>query len=365
MSAPARRRLRAGWAIYTAFVLVGFSAASPAGAAYEPAGSGATSLELEKGFAALLQRSGVKLGVTAGATLRKRKVGFPVSGGKLDPASERGTILHAGALTLTRGSHRFRIDDLMVKTTRKHSPLAAKVGGGQIKLFSAGRLTVERNGFGSRIRSEDLQMTAKLAVRLNHKLGLDRVFEEGLTVGSALTRVQPALAKISNTRRISLELDPALLAKLQQLHVAVNPIHPAEHPGTFTFPIFGGQLAPNLSAGLLQNEGSLELLQLGAGQVFWHEPWLDLEDGGLSASVDLEPAPPYRGKIGRVSIASLDLAGAALESRPAQRTLGLADARLALSLEGATELNDAFAEGDPVFATGEPLGTVSFSALAD
>jgi hypothetical protein len=364
MTANGRRRLQVGWALCAAFLLVSYSSSSPAEAAYEPAGSGSTRLELEKGFVALLKRNGVKLGVTGGATLRKRQVVFPVSGGKLDPTSERGTILHAGALTLTRGSRRFRIDDLMVKTTRKRSPLSAKVGGGQIKLFTAGQLNVERSGFGSRIRSQDLQITAKLAVRLNHKLGLNRVFEEGITVGSAATRVQPALAKISHARRLSLELDPALLAKLQQLHVAVNPIHPAEHPGPFTFPIFGGQLAPSLSAGFLQNEGSLELLQLGAGQVFWQEPWLDLEGGGLEASVDLEPAPPYRGKIGRVSIASLDLSAALLESRPSQRTLGISGGRLALSPEGATELNDAFAEGDPVFAAGESLGIVSFSAVA-
>jgi hypothetical protein len=358
-----RRFLFRAGSLGAALVLLGFSA-PPAPAAYDPAGSGATKLELEQGFAALLRRNGVRLGVTGGTTLQKGKVRFPVSGGKVDPASKRGTVLHAGALTLTRGSRGFRIDDLMVKTTRKRSPLSAKVGGGQIKLFEAGNVTVRRAGFGVAIRSVDLRMTAKLAVRLNHKLGLNRVFTEGVSVGSTVTRVEPALASISHRGRLSIELDPVLLAKLDQHFVAVNPIHPAEHPGAFTFPIFAGKLAPRLSAGVLQNEGSLELLQLGAGQVFWHEPWLDLEGGGLSASVDLEPAPPYRGKIGRVSIASLDLAGAVLESRPSQRTLGVAGGRLALSPEGAVELNEAFAEGDPVFAAGESLGTVSFSTVA-
>lgn len=359
------RRLWVGWLIVAGFVLVvAFSAPSPAGAAYEPAGQGATGLRLEEGFVGLLRQNGVKLGVVDGATLRKREIDFPVDGGKIDPPSKRGTVLHAGGMTLMRGHRRFRIDDLMVKTTRKRSPLSAKVGGGQIKLFTAGQLTVDRSGFGSRIRSGDLQMTAKLAVRLNHKLGLNRVFEEGLSVGSALTRVQPALAQISHARRISLELDPGLLAKLQQLHVAVNPIHPAEHPDVFTFPIFGGQLAPDLSGGIMQDEGALELLQLGAGQVFWREPSVDLEGSGLTAEVDLEPAPPYRGKIGRVQIASLELSGAVTASRPSQRTLELAGGHLALSPEGAAELNDAFAEGKPIFAAGETMGVLAFTALA-
>lgn len=365
MTAAWRRPFFAAWALYAAFVLVGFSAPASAGAAYDPAGSGTTNLELGPGFAAFLQRNGVRLGVDGGTTLRKRQIGFPVSGGKVDPTSKRGTVLHAGALTLTRGSRSFRIDDLMVKTTRGRSPLAAKVGGGQIKLFEAGDMTVRRAGFGVVIRSVGLRMTAKLAVRLNHKLGLDRVFAEGMPVGTAVTRVEPSLASLSRRGRLSIELDPALVAKLDQHFVAVNPIHPAEHPGPFTFPIFGGKLSPQLSAGFMQDEGSLELLQLGAGQVFWQEPWVDLDAAELSAAVDLEPAPPYRGKIGRVSIASLDLSGATLASDPAQRTLELTGGRLALSPEAAAELNDAFGEGEQVFAPGQALGAISFSAEAD
>lgn len=365
MSRDRRKRpLRAGWALCAAFVLVGFSSVPSADAAYEPAGSGATALKLEKGFARLLQRNGVKLGVTGGTTLRNGKVAFPVSGGKADPASKRATVLHSGALTLIRGSRGFRIDDLMVKTTRKRSPLAAKVGGGQIKLFEASDITVRRSGFGVAIRSVGLRMTAKLAVRLNHKLGLNRVFAEGIPIGSAVTRVQPALASISRAGRLSIEFDPELLAKLDRLFVAVTPIHPAEHPGPFTFPIFGGKLSPQLSSGVIQEEGSLELLQLGGGQVFWREPWADLDSASLSSEVDLEPAPPYRGKIGRVAIASLDLSGATLASRPSQRTLEVTGGRLSLSPEAAAELNDAFAEGKQVFAAGEGLGTVSFSAQA-
>ncbi|HEX5592943.1 MAG TPA: hypothetical protein VFX35_06315 [Solirubrobacterales bacterium] len=49
--------------------------------------------------------------------------------------------------------------------------------------------------------------------------------------------------------RTSLELDPAFTAKLDQLYVAVNPIFPAEHPGTFTFAIFGGRISPDLTGG--------------------------------------------------------------------------------------------------------------------
>ncbi len=364
MTGSVRRRIRA-WGVHcAAIVLFGLSSASVAVAAYEPAGSGATELVLEKRFVNLLSRTGVKLGGVRGVTLAKGRIALPVSGGKVDPASSRGTVLHGGAVTVERGRRRFRIKDLMVKTTRPRSPLAAKVGGSQVKLFAARDLTVERRGFGVAIRSVDLRMTAKLATRLNHKLGFNRVFQEGIPVGSAVTRVEPSLASISKTGRLSLELDPALLLKLNQLHVAVNPIHPAEHPGAFTFPIAGGQLSPQLSAGVMQDDGALELLQLGGGQVFWREPWVDLDGGGLSAAVELEPAPPYRGKIGRVVIASLDLSAAVVSSNPPRRTIEVTGARLALSPEVAAELNEAFAKGEPVFAAGGPLGTLAFVAKA-
>jgi hypothetical protein len=319
-------------------------------------------LELSKGFISLLRKNGVKLGVAEGARKGDAGLVLPVSGGKVDPASSRGTILHGGVITVSRGRRSFRIKDLMVKTTRRRSPLAAKVGGGQIKLFTAGGLTVRRTGFGVAIRSVDLRMTANLAVRLDHKLGLNRVFAEGLPVGTAFTKVDPALAALDRSGRLSLDLDQGLVAKLNQLFVAANPIHPAEHPGPFTFPIFGGQLSPQLTGGVMQDEGALELLQLGGGQVFWAEPWVDLDSGSLSMEADVEPSPPYRGKIGRVSVASLDLSAASVAARPAQRNIEMAGGRLALSSEAATELNEAFAGGKPVFAAGEPMGTLAFTA---
>jgi hypothetical protein len=359
------RRFRAGLASIAAAVVL-CSASSPfAAAAYEPAGPGTTRLVLTKSFVAMLHDNGVRLGAGEGATSGKRVLAFPVSGGKVDPRSSRGTVMHAGAVTLSRGHRRFQIEDLMVKTTRRHSPLTAKVGGGQIKLFTARGLSVQRHGFGVSIGSLDLRMTAKLAVRLNHKLGLDRAFAAGMRVGSASTRVAPALASIARAGRASLDLDPGLLAKLQGLFVAVNPIHPAEHPGAFTFPIAGGRLSPQLSAGVVEQEGALELLQLGGGQLFWREPSVDLDSGSLAMEVDLEPAPPYRGKIGLAAVASLDLSVATIASYPSRRALELGGGRLVLSAEAAAELNELFARGEPVFSAGETMGSVSFLAEAE
>ena len=40
--------------------------------------------------------------------------------------------------------------------------------------------------------------------------------------------------------------------------------------------------------------GAIEALQLGAGQVFIKEPWIDLSAGTISAELDLEPTPAFR-----------------------------------------------------------------------
>jgi hypothetical protein len=54
-------------------------------------------------------------------------------------------------------------------------------------------------------------------------------------------------------------VDPAFVNKLNSLFVAVNPIFPAEHPGSFDLPIFGGTISPDGSLGRVETKGSLEI----------------------------------------------------------------------------------------------------------
>jgi hypothetical protein len=340
--------------------------ASSAGAAYDPVGSGETVLRLDRGFVRFLEHSGVSLEAREGARFKHAALHFPVSGGKVDPRRGRGTVLHAGALRLARGNHRFLIKDLTVKTTHRSAPLSANVGGGQLKLFNGGRLSFRRVGFGLSIAIRDLRLSAKLAIRLNHKLGLDRIFAPGAVVGSAVTRTAPATAALAEVGRLSFEPDAALVAKLDDLFVALNPIHPAEHPNSaFTFPIFDGALALDGSAGKIKDLGALELIQLGGGQIFWQELWVDFDAGSLSAEVDVSPSPPFSGKAGRIAIAALDLTSARVSPFPKSRTIAVEGVRMRLSATTAAAFNEAFAQGGGEFAPGEALGTLSFIAQGD
>ncbi len=334
-----------------------------AAATYDPLASGATELSLDSSFRTLLGRNGVKLQGREGVKVSAKAVTFPVSGGKFDPLTSNGTVEHGGALIFTAGARKVALGALQLKTTQRRAPLSAKVGGGQLKLATAAKLTVTRRGFGEKTKASTLVLSVKFAERLGKRLHLGGVFAAGQPLGSVLTTTQPATVAILPSGRATLTPDPAFLAKLNSLFVSLNPISPAElAPGPlFSFPIAPeGAIAPDASAGTLRTGGALEFLQLGGGQVFTHEPWLDLGAHSLTAELDVQPSPPYPGKVGRLGI--LDLAGGAGSSDPAARTIGLSGAQLTLQGLAASAFNQAFAAGKEVFRAGELLGTLSFVA---
>jgi hypothetical protein len=161
--------------------------------------------------------------------------------------------------------------------------------------------------------------------------------------------------------------DPQILAKFKSLFVSLNPISPAElSPGpVLKFPIaLGGQIAPDASEGTLRLGGAIELLQLGAGQVFDKEYWLDLGARSASAEVDVEPTPAFPGKLGRIGTYAIGMAGATVASDPKSRAISVSNALLTLDAQTAQTFNDAFAAGKATFAAGETFGTISFGAVA-
>jgi hypothetical protein len=338
------------------FLLVGAPAAH---AAYDPIGGGVTRLELDKRFAGFLARAGVRVTPKAGATKRGRVLALPVSGGDVDPTVGKGEIEQEGSIVFSSRRRRLPIRKLVVKTT--HAPLVAKVGGSQLKLATSTATQAKRRGFGTVFSARKLEMTAKVATRLNKKLRPRQPFVAGQPVGTLTTSAQPRLTAIVPTGRATLVFDPAFVAKLEQHFVSLNPIFPAEHIGaTFTLPVIAGALAPDGSSGTLRTGGEIEFLQLGHGQVFWHELWFDLDLHSALAEVDVEPTPAFPGKLGQVS--ALALSGGAVASEPGARTIALNGASLSLPQSTADVFNSAFAEGKSDFQAGELAGTLSFVA---
>ncbi len=254
-----------------------------------------------------------------------------------------------------------------VELKAKRTPLFAKVGGGQLKVASAKQISSKRDGFGSAFTATGLSLTQKVATRLNKKLRAKDLFKEGQIFGALKAKTQGQRVTILSQGQGTLVPDPAFLAKLKALFVSLNPISPAElAPGpVLHFPIAaGGQIAPDASEGTLRLGGAIELLQLGAGQVFQQEYWLDLRARATSAEVDVEPTPTFPGKLGRVGAFGVDMARASISSDPKSRTISVSNAPLTLDVQTAQTFNEAFAAGKATFVAGEAFGVVAFTAQA-
>jgi hypothetical protein len=342
--------------------------APSASATYDPLGSGTTKLTIDKSFLALLKANGVKLSAVAPAKLKGTTISFPVSGGKFDPTTAKGTVEHEGALVFSAAGKSLPLKSLQLKTTQRGAPFSVKAGGGQLKLGAAKGLKVTRAGFANDVKVSDLTLSAKVATRLGKKLGLRGVFKAGQPLGSAKSVSNPETIALTNKGKLTLTLDPGFEAKLKSFFVAVNPIFPAEHPAAFTLAIFGGTIAPDGSQGTLETQGALELLQLGGGQVFWSEGWFDLGAKTFSPELDVEPSPPYGGKQERQGVAGLSFAPTSVSANAKAQTVSVAGATLTASAATAQLLNEVFAKPQGksgVFGAGEVLGAVSFTAQGE
>lgn len=327
---------------------------------YDPVGSGVTRIVLDKRFVAFLERAGISVTAKEGAAKRGRTLELPVSGGNLDPTIGRGEVVHEGSVVFSSSRRRLPIRKLVVKTTK--SPLVAKIGGSQLKVAASTATESRRRGFGAAFSAEKLTLTEKVATRFNKKLRPRQQFVAGQPIGTLATEAQPLLVSILPEGRATLVFDAAFLAKLDQHFVSLNPIAPAERFGaTFTVPIVAeGALAPDASTGTLRTGGEVEFLQLGAGQVFWHELWFDVGLDAALADVDVEPTPAFPGKLGQIPV--LSLVGGAVESNPGARMIALAGASLTLAAGTAAAFNRAFAADKDDFSVGETIGTLSFAA---
>lgn len=347
--------------------LAALALAPAARATYDPIGSGVTVFKFDKGFLHLLRTHGVRILTREGAEFRSGAVRFPVVSGKFDPVSRKGTVEHGGAVLFDGGGPPLSLKKLQLKTTRASSPFVAKLGGGQLKVGRAQSLAIARQGFADKVTTSRVRLSAKFATRLAKRLRLRGAFEEGALLGTAVTRANPTTVAVLGRGRATLELDPGMAAKLDGLFVAVNPIFPAERPGSFTLPIFGGKLAPGLGSGFLQLQGALELTQLGGGQVIWWEPILDLDSDAFVPEVEVKPSPPYAGKAGALGIATVALPPTTIGANPSRRTLTVSGGILALTASAAATFEEVFARPQgrkDVFSAGEALGRISFTAEA-
>lgn len=380
-------------------MLVGLVWAQSGSAATDPIASGTTTITLNKGLYKKLKKNGVKVLKVSPATVKKRKVTLPIgSGSSMDPITGAGTLNHSGGFKFKKGKKKAALKSLVLNTTTK--ALTGKVANKSMKIASVSGLSVTRNGFGANVTIKKLKLTSKAAKRLNSKLAPSRskssasasatsnkLFKGGQVLGSSSSTEQPSTVTVVSGSA-SLNTSEETVRKFtlpppNGFGVRIEPISPASAaagPTIFSpilqFPIGGGTIAPDASAGTVQTIGGVNLVQdlgpSGKTTMTLNAIWIDLTTKVATVDVTIASTVDPQlnlGPLGRISIANLNLSGATVVSDPANRKVSVVNASATLQAVTAATLTsvfgapyDALRIPHPTFAEGDPLGTFSFTA---
>jgi hypothetical protein len=404
-------KLSAGLLAVALFALLAY--APFASAAPDPVGSGTTTVTLKSGVVNAWKKRGVKLSKVSPATLKGTKLTLTVTGGSLDPTTGLGTVNLGGGLKFKAGKKTATVKALVLDTSTKS--LTANVGGKKMKMATLAGSSFARNGFGVNLTIKGLKLTNSAAKQLNKKLGYSGKkgkakgkksaaaskttsppFKANQNFGSATSETQPTTVTVLPGGNATLALSPQSLQKLQEVgpppgpgpgpfSVKLEPVPPtsivsAGPPPTVAFPITGGTMAPNAAAGTLQTAGGLRLIQdlelapppgtNGVTTLTLGNIYVDMATKQATVEVIVtnpKNAKANLGNLGRVSIADINLAGAAVAIDPVNHTVSVQNASATLQAVTAATLNSLFVEpiegpGKTIFAAGDPLGTFSFTA---
>jgi Htaa len=370
------------------FALLAF--APFASAATDPVKTGSATITLNSGFVKSLKKAGVKITKVGKAKLKGKRATFPVTGGEMDPTTGAGTLNLAGGLKFKAGKKKAPVKALVVNTVKKG--LFAKVGGKKVKLAKLAGISFVRNGFGVNLTAKKLKLTNTAAKQLNKKLGFKRVkpFKGNRLMAKAFVEEQPSTVTILPGGNVNFDANVGTLGKLAKVKVDVKPVAPTgiKGLGSFEFPIAGGTIAPDASAGVVQTNGGVVLtqkLQTGPSTALETEITLgnffvDLSARTVSVEVTLKSNASEdlnRGAIGRASVADLNLTAAIIGANPVTRTVTVQNAGATLQpiaaevLNGFVKVYEGYLQAQGKTAeeakqeqivAGDPLGTFSFTA---
>ena len=329
--------------------LGGLLVLAPAASADVGLRGGATTLRLNPGTAEALGSLGVTASPINPARARDTRFTFPISGGRIDPATAAGTINHAGGLRLAAGGTRVALRRFRV-TVGKQLNLSAFVGGELVHIAKLrGTPRVTRRGFDTRVRGLTAELTGKAARALNAAFGVS-AFTRGIPLGRVAVNAKPAQTELLARGETALAIDAGALAALTSLGIAPGVIAPAALSGTTaTFPISGGRVALDLAGGVIRHTGGISLTK-GATVVR-----LERFDIRLGATPQL-----FASVNGSSKVAILDLDLSSATPTVTGRRITVAGVGTALTQGAADALNAAFAT--TAFSAGLALGVATVSA---
>jgi hypothetical protein len=381
---PARigGRTRLGVAALTVALLAGVTTAGQAIAAPDPLSSGSVVLQLRS---------------SGGLKLKPATLTLPVTTGDLDPTTGAGTLETRGAIKAKRGKRKtkVKVTGLVLGANGAPGKISAKVGKKNVGAF--GRLsggTVTRDGWGARVDGVTATLGSKGAKALNRafstksgkksgKKASAAAIKGGKPLGTVAVSGTPRTVEVLPGGTLVFNADLGFALKLiahcvNGLTGGVSAIPPAVQSGipptTFTFPVTGGSLAPDFSAGRVTSAGGQLITKNDGGAIpnncdegppvgttvtqTEFEAQFDLK--ALASNTTLPTGP-----VGIASLGPFDLSAAATSADVNTRQITVTDAPVTLDGLSAFIFNQVFPNntGNPNndFMGGEPVGTIDLS----
>lgn len=359
-------------------LLLGALVATPAAAAAPSSvGGGTAVLQLNRGLYGVLKQNDVRTMRLGGGVVNGRFATVPLGQGEFDPVTGVGGVALAAGIKFATGERRAPLGGLVLRTTKRS--LTGLIRNKIVRVATLTGVSHRRDGFGVEIDVAGLRLTARAAQHLNERLGLDRAFRAGRSLGSVSISAESRKVALRGSA-VTLVGAESTFAKLRSLDVDVVPFEAATvlaaTPPTFSFPSFpGGSWAFEVPSGvagetglrLIQRGGTLEL-PVGSPVMSLVGLSLSLEAKTLTADVSIHHSQGDPGLFGYTPIATLDTAASTTALDPAARTISVAGLGATINAFLAEKLNEAFAvpkgKGQ-LFGAGEPLGVLSIAAQAE
>jgi len=374
-------RRRGGFALIGAVAsLLAVLVFSPAAlAARDPVAGGSTDLHMKKGFVRKLANNQISVQGVGSGTVTGNKLSMPVDGGKLDPTDAQGFVEAAGGFKFSRGQRGVPITDVTVNTVK--GAVYANIARTRMLLGELQMPSNTRDGFGTRVKAVKLVLNAKSAQRISNRLGLKgtKRIEAGRVLSNVFTAPTPRTVTIVAGGTATLEGDAATFAKFGAKGVdvpaAISAIAPATKPTptSFGFPVSGGNIALDASNGTVETAGGVQILKQAepfSPTVRMSKIAVDFKERTALVDLEILPAPPFPGAVGRSSVATVQIEGSGVATNPVTRQILIVGAAARLQAVAASTLNDVFNQPAPApppssnFVVGDPLGTFSMTLQA-
>jgi len=352
--------MRAAFAL--AFTLL---ALLPAGATAYPskgggiAGNSTVTISLDGKLRQALEKAGVQVLPLKPAGLKGKALRFPLKEeGIFEPRFGTGYAFLRGGIRLRYGSRTVAARRLVLNTAKKR--LTAVVSGHTITLAVTDDVKAHRTDLGIVVKVETLRLTAKGAQFLGGELGRRDLFQPHKLLGRAVLAAEFFTVPVTGGT-IDFSFDEGFRQKLQSLEVSVHTtgaaVQTSTMPLAFEFPVKGATINRTLTHGDLYTSGSGMTLEQPATpfprKVDWGSLRLGFENGYGGEGSDVVTAGSPIGQIDFGESPAFDPSTGTFSAGPTAATFSPYSVGL---------LNEAFAEGRPVFGAGEPLGSFAFSA---